>query len=104
MALLKEATVHGVVSWNGDQSHWNIAFSRSPNDWEEESVCRFFASLAEVKVLPEGTDEIIWPYDSTNSFTIKNFCTSFTAVGIALTSLSRLFGSLKSPQKRAFFL
>ena len=35
MALLKDATLHDVVSWNGDQSHWSVTFSRSPNDWEE---------------------------------------------------------------------
>jgi len=63
MTLLKEATMHDVVSWNGDQSHWNVTFSRCPSDWKEESVCNFFASLAKVKVLLEGTDEIIWPYD-----------------------------------------
>ena len=45
LALLKEATVHDVVSWKGDQSHWNITFSRSPNDWQEESVSDFFAHL-----------------------------------------------------------
>jgi len=27
-----------VVSWNGDQRHWNIPFARSPNDGEGESV------------------------------------------------------------------
>lgn len=31
-AILKDATVHDVVSWKSDQSHWNITFSRSPND------------------------------------------------------------------------
>jgi len=40
MAQLKEAIVHEVVSWNGDQFHWNITFLRRPNNWEEEVVMR----------------------------------------------------------------
>jgi len=33
MARCKDASMQQVVSWNGDQYHWNISFSRSPNDW-----------------------------------------------------------------------
>jgi len=32
MARFKDATMQQVVSWNGDQNHWNIIFLRSPND------------------------------------------------------------------------
>jgi len=32
MARLKYATVQEVVSWNGDISHWNLAFVRNLND------------------------------------------------------------------------
>ena len=43
------------------------------SDWEEESVYNFLASPAKVKVPPKGIDEILWSYDSNNSFTIKRF-------------------------------
>jgi len=69
MTLLKDASVHDVVSWNADQSHWNISFSRSPNDWEEDSVCGFLVTLAKMNVLPKGIDKIVWPYYPKSSFT-----------------------------------
>jgi len=57
----------------GDQCHWNITFSRSPNDWEEESVLSLLALLADSKVESAGDDMILWPLDSTKIFTIKSF-------------------------------
>ena len=59
MARFKDATVNHVVSWNGDQCHWNITFSRSPNDWEEESVLSLLALLADSKVESVGDDMIL---------------------------------------------
>ena len=38
MACFKDAIVQQLVSWNEDHNHWNIIFSRSPNDWEENNV------------------------------------------------------------------
>ena len=70
MALLKEAAVHDVVTWDDDQSHWNVMFSRSHNDWNEEGICRFLVSGAKVKVLHEGIVEIPWPYHSKSSITV----------------------------------
>jgi len=70
MTRFKGATVQHMVSWNGDQSCWNIIFSRSPHDWEEESVLSLLALLANAKV---GDDMILWPHDSKRKFTIKSF-------------------------------
>jgi len=42
----KEAMVQDLASWNDSQSHWNIMFSRIPNDSEEESAYKFLATLA----------------------------------------------------------
>jgi len=36
---------------------------RSPNDWEEESVCNLLAKLAAMEVNPQGDDEQAWPHD-----------------------------------------
>jgi len=38
MAHLKNATVHAIVSCNGDLYHWNLTFVRSLNDWEEDNI------------------------------------------------------------------
>jgi len=40
----------------GIKNHWNIIFSRSPNDWEEESILSLLALLANTKVEPVGDD------------------------------------------------
>ena len=32
LARLRDATVHDVYSWNGTQHHWDITFTRRPND------------------------------------------------------------------------
>jgi len=63
MTRFKDAAVQQVGSWNGDQNQWNIIFSRSPNDWEEESVLNLLVLLANSKVAPVGDDKIIWPHD-----------------------------------------
>ena len=36
-------------------------------------MCNFLATLARMNVLPEGIDEIVWPYNPKGSFTIKCF-------------------------------
>jgi len=64
MAQLKDATMQEVVSWNGDQDHWNITFLINPNDWEEEGVLSLLAKLANTIVVLEGEDEIHWPYNT----------------------------------------
>ena len=73
MARCKDASVKQVVSWNGDQYHWNISFSRSPNDWEEEKVLDLLALLANISVVQVGEDRMIWPHDAKGDFTIKSF-------------------------------
>ena len=70
MARFKDATLNHVVSWNGDHCHWNIIFSRSPNDWEEGSVLSLLALLAYSKVELVGDDMILY---STKKSTIKSF-------------------------------
>jgi len=72
MARCKDASVQHVVSWNGDQCHWNISFSRSPNDWEEEKVLDLLALLVNITVVQVGEDRMIWPHDSKGDFTIKS--------------------------------
>jgi len=73
MASFKDATVQQVVSWNGDQNHWNKIFSRCPNDQEEASVLKLLVLLANTKVALVAHDMIIWQHDSKGKFTIKSF-------------------------------
>ena len=46
LARHKNATVHDVISWNGDVHHWNLTFVRSLNDWEEGSIYSLLTLLA----------------------------------------------------------
>jgi len=48
----KDGTVHQMLSWNGEQIHWDLSLVRSPNDWEEESVCNLLAKLDAMEVKP----------------------------------------------------
>jgi len=69
--LLEEAMVKDVVSWNCDQSHCNITFSRSPFIGKRKAfaifcfACQFreFERICEILVL----------YDFKSSFTINSF-------------------------------
>ena len=63
-----------VVSWNGDQNHWNITFLRSVHDWEEEDVFSLLALLSIINVALEGEDEIHWPHNLSRQFTVKSYC------------------------------
>ena len=66
MTSLKNATVQGILSWNGNVHFWNITFTRSPNDWKEECILNLLTLLADLKVdvHPEGEDKIVWSLSS----------------------------------------
>ena len=66
--------MHQMLSWNGKQIHWDLSLARSPNDWEEESVCNLLAELATIEVRPQGDDELAWPHDPKRSFSINSYC------------------------------
>ena len=55
---------------------WDITFTRSPNDWEEESILNLLYLLAElnVDVHPICEDKIIWSLDSRAIFSIRSLC------------------------------
>ena len=74
LARFKDATVYQMLSWNGEQIHWNLSLVRSPNDWEEESVCNLLANLASVEIRSQESDELVWPHDPKGSFSIRSFC------------------------------
>jgi len=102
MTRFKDATVKHVVSWNGDQSHWNIIFSRSPNDWEEERVLNLLPLLANTKVALVRDDMILWPYDSKRKLTIKSFyrevCKGLSIIDFSADAIWRS----KAPTKACF--
>jgi len=93
-----------VVSWNGAQSHWNISFSRSPNDWEEDNVCNFIATLAKINVLRKGIDNIVWPHVPKSSFTIKSFCQKLYDGGNCFDFLVKGHWKSKAATKVCFFV
>jgi len=76
MATLRNATMQEVLSWNGGQYRWEITFTRSPNDWEEESILSLLSLLANsgVNVQFEGNDMIMWSLHPNGTFSIKNLC------------------------------
>ena len=74
MASLKEATVQEILSWNGNVHFWDITFTRSPNDWEEDNILNLLSLLAELKVDVhlEGEDKIVWSLDSRGIFSVRS--------------------------------
>jgi len=62
-------------------SYWDISFSRSPNEWEEDNVCDLLATLAKINVLPEGIDNIVWPCMPKSIVSIESFCQKFYGGG-----------------------
>jgi len=63
MTHFKVVTVHQMISWYGDQIHWDLSLLRSPNDWKEENACNLFAKLVDMEVMPQGNDELVWSHD-----------------------------------------
>ena len=88
MACFKDATVCEVISWNGDQIHWDLSLLRRPNDSEEESVCNLLAKLVDMGVVPQGNDELVWPHDQ------KGF--SISRIFVMLFMISLIFLQLTS--------
>ena len=101
MAPLKDACAK-VVSYNGDQNHWNITFLRSPNDWEEEDVLSLLALLANTKVVLKGEDEIHWPHDSSAQFTIKSYCKETDKGSTQLDFPAKAIPNSKAPTNVCF--
>ena len=64
----------------------------------------FWASVANVKLLPKGISEVFYPFNPKILSLSRVFAKGSTMVGVALTSLHTKFGSLKCPQKHAFLL
>ena len=62
MTRSMDAMLHGMISWKGNQIHWNLSLLRSPNDWQEESACNLLAKLANMEVAPQGNDVIVWHF------------------------------------------
>lgn len=75
-----------VVAWNGEQSHRDSTFSRSPNDWKR-SIFILFALLENVHSQSEGSDQIVRPHKSNGCFSIKSFHNTLCEGVIPLTFL-----------------
>jgi len=56
-----------------------------------------------VKVLSGDIDEILWPYDSNNSFTIKSFYHGLYNGGDCPDSLANAVCKSEAPTKACFF-
>jgi len=103
LACHKNATVHDVISWNGDVHHWNLTFVRSLNDWEEGSICRLLTLLASKEVLPQGNDVIVWPLDPKGSFFVKSFCSTQVEAMRCRDDGAKAIWNPKVPTKACFF-
>jgi len=94
IALLKNVTVQDVVSWNG--SVIGTFLFKKPNDWEEDNMCDFLETLAEINLLPEGIYNLPG-HTCLKAFSLlRVFVKSFMLMGIVQIFPSRAFGSLKS--------
>jgi len=103
MASSKEATVQEILSWNGSEHFWNITFTRSPNDWEEESILDLLSLLADsnVNVHPDVVDQIVWSLDSRGIFSVKSVCEK-KLVSISTDFLAKEIWKSKAPTKACF--
>ena len=65
-----------ILSWNGSVHFWNITFTGSPNDWEEENILNLLSLLTELKVDVHsvGENQIVWSLDSRGIFSVKSVC------------------------------
>ena len=103
MASSSEATVQEILSWNGSEHFWNITFTRSPNDWEEESILDLLSLLADskVNVHPGGEDQIVWSLDSRGIFSVKSVCEK-KLVPISTDFPAKEIWKSKAPTKACF--
>ena len=104
MARFQDAMVQEVISWNGDQSHWNLSLLRSPNDWEKDSACNLLPQLADMKAAPQSTDEIVWPRDPKGSFIVKSFCNTLHDQSSCSNFPESAIRRSKAPPKACFLL
>jgi len=76
MTRLRDSMVHDFYLWYGTQYHWDITFTRSPNDWKEESIISLLTLLADLYAVGflEGDDKIIWSLHSSGLFSVKSLC------------------------------
>jgi len=105
MATLRNATAQEVLSWNGGQYHWDITFTRSLNEWEEEIILRLLTLLAysDVVVQSEGNDKRRWSRDPNGTFFVKSLCNRLHGSSCS-NFLAKAIWKLKAPTKASCFL
>jgi len=91
------------LSWNGSEHFWNITFTRSPNDWEEESILDLLSLLTDsnVNVHPDVEDQIVWSLDSRGIFSVKSVCEK-KLVSISTDFPAKEIWKLKASTKACF--
>jgi len=103
MACFRDATVHEVLSWNGSHYYWDITFTRSLNDWKEESILNLLSLLPDlnVDVHPEGEDKIVWSLDFRGIFSVKSLCEKMLGSNLP-NFLAKASWKSKAPMKACF--
>jgi len=73
---MRDTTEQEVLSWNGSQHFWDITFTRSPNDSEEEGILNLLSLLADlnVHVHSKGEYKVVWSLDSRGICSVKSLC------------------------------
>ena len=97
--------VHDVYSWNGTQHHWDITFTRSSNDREEESIISLLSFLAYLYAvgIPEGDDMIMWSLNSSGIFSVKSRCERMLGSSHPIFPIKAIWKS-KAPTKACFLV
>ena len=83
---------------------WDFTFTRSPDDWEEESILNLLSLLADVKVDVhlELEDKIVWSLDSRGIFSVKSLCVKMLVSNCPYFPVKEIRKS-KAPTKACFF-
>ena len=97
--------MHVVYLWNGTQRHWDFTFTRSLNDWEEDSIISLLSFLADWNAvgLPEGDDKIIWSLTSSGIFSVKSLCERLLRSNHPTFPVKAIWKS-KAPTKACFLV
>lgn len=55
--------------------HWDLIFSRLPNDRKEETICELLLLLSSMCVDHDDDGQMYWLTDNKGCFSVKNLCT-----------------------------
>ena len=75
----KEFSIANVMHFLNQRLHWDLLFSRAPQDWETEHFYTFLDLINSLPLNGEGQDKLCWKPRGNKNFKVSEFYLSLSS-------------------------